>query len=122
MTLSVLSLARRHVLRDLYERCEPIEESIPVYFVSDQELVGHADQSLGHYADAFSFHLDPDFCKKLSGGQFGYTIGYEPVDPKAKGSRTRLKLTSITLTPRKTYEKPVKSGAPIKEKVVEPGE
>ncbi len=118
MALSVLSLARRHVLGDLYERCEPIEESIPVYFVSDQELVGHADQSLGHYADAFSFHLDPHFCKKLSGGQFGYMIGYEPVDPKAKGSRIRLKLTSITLTPRKTYEKPVKNVAPIKEKVV----
>ncbi len=122
MALSVLSLARRHVLGDFYERCEAIEESIPVYFGSDHELVGHADQSLGQYADAFTFHLDPDFCKKLSGGQFGYTLGYDPVDPKAKGSRTRLKLTSITLTPRKTYKKFAKNVPPINEKVVEPSE
>lgn len=116
MAINVLSLARRHVLGDLYERFEAIEDTIPVYLGSDQELIGHADQSLGLYADAFTFHLDPEFCKKLSGGQFGYTIGYDPVDPKQKGSRTRLKLTSITLTPRKTYEKPVKNAQALTEK------
>jgi hypothetical protein len=109
MVPSILSLSRRHVLGSLYDRCEPIDGTIPVYLEGEvPTLVGHADQSLGHYADAFSFHLEPDFCKKLSGGQYGCTVSYQPADPAAKGSRGRIRLSSITLTGRKTWEKPVK--------------
>lgn len=108
MAINILSLSRRHVLGDLYDRCDAIKESIPVYLAGEEPLLlGYADESLGHYADAFSFHLDPDTCKKLSGGQFGYTISFDPSDPKAKGSRGRVRLTAITLTGRKGYEKPL---------------
>jgi hypothetical protein len=108
MTSNVLSLARRHVLGDLYSRCDQIEGDIPVYL--DDEVapivIGYADQSLGHYADAFSFHLEPDDCKKLSSGQFSFSVDYELSSSREAGQRGRVKLTSITLTGRKSYEKP----------------
>ena len=98
----------RHVLGDLYERCDSITAAIPVYLAGDEPtLLGHADESLGHYADAFSFHLDTDSCKKLSAGQYTYMIGYDHTDPKGKGSRQRIKLTSITLKGREGYAKPI---------------
>ena len=109
MTQTVLTLSRRHVLGDLYHRCDAVSESIPVYLAGDGEpvLLGHADESIGHYADAMSFHLEPDECKKLSSGNFSFSITYELSDkPGAPGSRSRVKLTSITLTGRKSYEKP----------------
>jgi hypothetical protein len=109
MAINILSLSRRHVLGDLYERCDAITAAIPVYLAGGEEpvLLGHADESMGHYADAFSFHLDTDSCKKLSAGQYTYVIGYDHTDPKAKGSRRRLKLTSITLKGREGYAKPI---------------
>ena len=107
-TITVLSLSRRHVLGTLYERCEPIKGTVPVYLAGDKRtLLGHADESLGHYADAFSFHLDPDTCKKLSAGYFTYAIDYEHADRREKGPRCRLKLRAITLTGRTNYEKPI---------------
>src|SRR5215204_2096681 len=111
MALSILSLSRRHVLGTLYDRCDLIDGSIPVYLAGTEEpeLLGHADQSLGHYADALSFHLDPDFCKKLSAGQFSYDIGFEHSEPHKNGSRGRVRITSITLIRHKGYEKPVKT-------------
>jgi hypothetical protein len=109
MTTNILSLARRHVLGDIYSRCESLDGSIPVYLAGDEPtLLGYADESLGHYADAFSFHLDPDSCKKLSAGQFGYTIDAAASDPKRAGSRSRLVLKSITLSAGVAYAKPVK--------------
>jgi hypothetical protein len=108
MTYSPLSLSRRHVLGDLYPRCEAINESVPVYLAGEErELLGHVDQALGHYADAFSFHLADDVCKKLSAGQFTYSFDYDYADPASKGSRGRIKLMAITLNARKTYQKPV---------------
>ena len=110
MALTVLSLSRRHVLGDLYHRCDAMTEDIPVYLAGegDPVLLGHANESLGHYADAMSFHLEPDECKKLSSGNFSFSITYELSEkPGAPGSRSRVKLTSITLTGRKSYEKPV---------------
>src|SRR5687767_10773448 len=107
MVPSTLSLSRRHVLGSLYDRCEPIEETIPVYLEGEvPTLIGHVDQSLGKYVDALSFHLEPDFCKKLSGGQFGCTVNYRHTDPKSKGGRGRITLTSITLVGRETWKKP----------------
>ena len=108
MTPTILSLSRRHVLGDLYHRCDAITDNIPVYLTNENEptLLGNVDQSLGHFADAFSFHLESDDCKKLSSGQFAFSVSYELSDPKEKGSQSRVKVTSITLTPRKSYEKP----------------
>jgi len=108
MAINILSISRRHVLGDLYERCDSITAAIPVYLAgTEPTLLGHADESLGHYADAFSFHLDTDSCKKLSAGQYTYMLGYDHTDPKGKGSRQRITLTSITLKGREGYAKPI---------------
>jgi hypothetical protein len=109
MELSILSLSRRHVLGSLYDRCDTIQGSIPIYLSGDEsDLLGYADESLGHYADAFSFHLKADLCKKLSMGQFSYSIGYEHSEPQGKAARGRVKLTSINLVMHEGLEKPVK--------------
>lgn len=75
MDKSLLNLKRRHVLGNLYANCENIS-SIPVYLdaVSD-EPIGSADESLGRYVDAFSFHLSEPTCKKLSAN--GYVVAFE---------------------------------------------
>lgn len=108
MSHSPLSISRRHVLGDLYGRCDPITDNVPVY-LSDLEntLLGHMDQCLGHYADAFTFHIPDDVCKKLAADQFTYSINYDHSEPKVEGTRSRVTLNSITLNPRKPYEKPV---------------
>ena len=107
MAISVLSLSRRHVLGDLYDRCEAITAAIPVYLAGDEPtLLGHADQSLGHYSDAFSFHLDTESCKKLSAGQFTCVVSYDHADRKATPKR-RIRLTAITLKGREGYAKPI---------------
>lgn len=81
MEKNVLSFKRRHVLGNLYSKCENITE-IPVYLneLSD-EPIGFADESLGYYMDAFSFHLPEPICKKLSSNGYLFAIGYE-VSPK----------------------------------------
>ena len=105
MSYSPLSVKRRHVLGDLYEKCDSIE-SVPVYQDSESgELLGYADEGLGHFADAFSFHLAEDVCKKLSTGHYIYSFGYEYSDPEGTpGRNRRLKLTHIFLTGRKPVE------------------
>lgn len=72
------------------------------------ELLGYADEGLGPYTDAFSFHLDTDSCKRLSMGQFSYTIDYANSIIPAERARGRVTLVSITLVLPKVYEKPVK--------------
>lgn len=108
MTYSPLSLSRRHVLGDLYSRCEPVV-NVPVYLNgADGEMLGYADQALGHYADAFSFHLTEEYCKKLSAGHFTYSFDYEFAEPDEKGGKNRrIRLNSIVLVPRKGYDKPI---------------
>lgn len=75
MEKNPLSLKRRHVLGNLYNKCENIT-TIPVYLdtVSD-EPIGFADESLGRYVDAFTFHLPEPICKKLSSN--GYVVGFD---------------------------------------------
>jgi hypothetical protein len=108
MTYSPLSLSRRHVLGDLYGRCDPLAESVPVYLagLEEPELLGHVDQSLGHFADALTFHIADDYCKKLSAGHYTYSFDYKFSDPTKDGPRGRVVLTSIILTGRKGYQKP----------------
>ncbi len=112
MINSPISISRRHVLGDLYGRCDPIIDQVPVYLAGDEpELLGYVDQSLGHYADAFSFHIADDICKKLSAGHFTYSFNYRFSDGTVAGSRGRVTLTSILLNPRKGYAKPVPKNA-----------
>lgn len=101
-------MSRRHVLGDYYSRCEAIV-SVPVYLDSSKgEMLGYVDQGLGHYADAFSFHVPDDICKKLSAGHFTYSFEFDYSERKATpGRHRRVKLSSISLVPRKNYEKPL---------------
>jgi hypothetical protein len=110
MAYSPVSISRRHVLGNLYSRCNPIE-SIPVYLKDESgEVLGHCDQGLGHYADAFSFHLAEDICKRLSSGQFAYSFSYDYADDSSPGdSGRKIKLNCICLTP---LSPPVKPGVP----------
>jgi hypothetical protein len=108
MSYGPLSMARRHILGDLYMRCDATTEEIPVFLGGDEpELVGHVDQSLGHYADAFTFHLSEDLCKRMSSGHFSYSFEYRPSDAASSTTRSRVSLVSITLVSRKGYERPV---------------
>lgn len=107
MKYSPLSISRRHVLGDLYARCDHLE-SVPVFLTDDaSDPIGHCDEGLGRYADAFCFHLSDDDCKKLSTGNFTFSFDYETAgtgSPEMKNRRVTLK--SIILNPRKAYEKP----------------
>ena len=81
MTHSPLAIKRRHVLGDLYSKCDAVEQ-IPVYLESpDGELIGHVDEGLGHYADAYQFHIPEDVCKKLATGHYTYSFDYDYTDP-----------------------------------------
>lgn len=100
-------MSRRHVLGDLYSRCETVV-SVPVYLDSKEgEMLGYVDQGLGHYADAFSFHLSEDVCKKLSAGYFTFAFDLDYTEEKAIPGRNRkVRLNSISLIARQNYEKP----------------
>jgi hypothetical protein len=114
MAYSPLHLARRHVLGDLYNRCER-SDRIPVYLDNATgEKIGYVDESLGEYADAFTCHLSEDHCKRLAGGQFLYSFDYRFSGSAAKAGspgKRRIKLVSIFLTMRKGYSKPVPKSA-----------
>ena len=115
MSINQLSMSRRHVLGGYYSRCESIV-SVPVYLEgTDGEMLGYVDQGLGHYADAFSFHLPDDVCKKLSSGYFtfAFNFSYAEAAPAQTGSR-RVKLNSISLVARQNYEKPVSKAELVK--------
>lgn len=104
MTHGPITLKRQHVLGDLYSRCERIE-SIPVYFDEPEgEPIGHVDEGLGHYADAFVFRLPEEVCKKLATNGFIYSFNYDFAsdDTAVRKSQRRIRLTSICLTARKT--------------------
>lgn len=122
MATGPISISRRHVLGDYYSRCDAIV-SVPVYLDSSKgEMLGYADQGLGHYADAFSFHLPDDICKKLSAGYFTYAFEFNYAERKATPGRyRRVKISSISLIPRQNYEKPLpRRGAHAEGKVAAP--
>jgi hypothetical protein len=104
-----VTMARRHVLGDLNYRFEPVH-NVPVYLDNTAgPVLGFVDESLGKYADAITFHLADDVCKKLAMGHYTYSVDYEYADrtDARPASKRRLKLSSITLVSRKGYEKPV---------------
>ena len=101
MTYSPLAIKRRQVLGDLYALCDSVE-NVPVHLDNaDGEKLGFADESLGHYADAYLFHLPEDICKKLSTGHYIYSFDYDYSDIEATGRNRRIKLNYIFLTGRK---------------------
>jgi hypothetical protein len=102
-----VTLARRHVLGDLYGRCDAIEDKIPVFLAGGEPTeIGFVDESLGHYADAFTFYLVESICKKLASGHFSYSLDYVHSDLAPTNGRSRIKLSSITLTGRTGAIKP----------------
>lgn len=107
-------MARRHVLGELNFRCEPVE-NVPVFLDdTDGEALGFVDESLGKYADALTFHLADDVCKKLATGQFTYSLEYDYAEGNHEApvaSKRRIRLSSITLVSRKGYVKPAPRGA-----------
>src|SRR5438105_2794440 len=118
-----LTMSRRHVLGDLNSRCEPAAD-VPVFLdAPGGELLGHVDESHGRYADAFTFHLDDQVCKKLATGHFDYSFDYDFAsdgDSSLPAGRRRIRLTHIILKSRKGYEKPVsKSVYAVKQNSVE---
>ena len=99
VSVQTISIARSQVLGDFNSRCDRVE-LIPVYMSDDMETqIGFVDQSLGLYADAFSFHLPPDMCKRLSSGQFSFSFGYDKARAK-EGNQSRITLNFICLTLR----------------------
>ena len=104
MIYSPIAIKRHQVLGDFYHRCEKIE-SIPVYMNDvSGELLGHVDESLGQYADAFVFHLAEDVCKKLSTGHFNYGFDYETLEAKTN-KNGYIKLNYILLVGKKMVSK-----------------
>ncbi len=104
-----VSMARRHVLGDISHRCEPID-NVPVYLDDALgEILGYADESLGKYADAITFHVEDAVAKKLATGHFTYSfeLDYaEDVSAQTTTAQRRIKLNSIQLIQRKAYVKP----------------
>ena len=82
-------------------KCDPVD-SIPVFMNSQtDDPVGFADESLGHYADAFLFHLPEPICKQLSTGHFEYVLYFDySGESEAESKNQRITLNSIILVPR----------------------
>ena len=96
MTYSPLAIKRSQVLGSIYKYCDAVE-SIPVYMNDTSgELLGHVDETLGRYADAFLFHLPEDICKKLSSNHYNFSFDYEVLYNKTDKKR-RIKLNHIML-------------------------
>lgn len=92
MKYSPLAIRRRNILGDIYSKCGAVE-SIPVY-LDDKSMdpIGHVDESLGRYADAFVFHLPEEICKKLSTGSYEVFI-----DSESSEDQNLIKLNHIVL-------------------------
>ena len=117
MTFIPITLARRHVLGKHYNRCDRMTTDVSVY-LNDKtgERLGFVDEGSNKYADAFTFHLPEDFCKKLADGHFIYTFEFRSSAslPASSSAKRRVKLTSIFLTMRPGRERPVELSTKLK--------
>ena len=108
MANAPLTLSRRHVLGDLYAKCDHVT-SVPVFWNDIHgTAVGFVDESAGIYADAFTFHIGEEFCKKLAAGQLLCRFNYEYADDGARKDPKlprRLRLTSFVLESRQNEKK-----------------
>ena len=102
-----VTMARRHILGDLNYRCERVQ-NVPVYLENTAgEVLGFVIESSNQFADALTFHLADDVCKKVATGHFGYSCDYyytDGNDTARARSQRRVMLSSITLLPRKDHE------------------
>ena len=104
MSFSPLSIKRSNVLGDIYKQCDAIE-SIPVYMNDESgELLGYADESMGHYADTFLFHLSESVCKQLSStNSYDFALDFEYSDKATTiVNQRRIKLNYIALVEKKS--------------------
>lgn len=104
-------MSRSRILGDFYARCDRLKDHIAV-FLNDAagEKLGVVDESLGKYADAFTFHLSEENCKMLAGGKYDFTFNYQFAAPAAVASpksKRRIELTAMFLTARETHDKPI---------------
>ena len=109
-------MSRSRILGDFYARCDRLKDHIAV-FLNDAagEKLGVVDESLGKYADAFTFHLSEENCKMLAGGKYDFTFNYQFAAPAAVASpksKRRIELTSMFLTARETHDKPITTTEP----------
>ncbi|HVF31259.1 MAG TPA: hypothetical protein VNA22_09830 [Pyrinomonadaceae bacterium] len=107
MAYMPLTLSRRHVLGSLHSRCERLTQ-VPVFWndVMGPPL-GFVDESAGHYADAFTFHIEEQFCRKLAAGQILCLFNFESAaNIETTKTKKRLRLTSFVLSNREDGESP----------------
>jgi hypothetical protein len=111
MKYSPLTMSRSRILGNMYTQCDRLNDYIAVYLNdADGEKLGVVDESLGKYADAFTFHLSEENCKMLAGGKYDYTFDYQfaaPATVASSRSKRRIQLISMFLKARETREKPV---------------
>ncbi len=110
MNQQKLSMARRHVLGNMNSRCEPVTDVPVLLNDGDGEVLGHVDESLGKYADALTFHLDDQVCKRLASGHYSFSFEFkfaDESDAELPAARRRIMLSSVFLIMRKGYEKPI---------------
>ncbi len=66
------------------------------------ELLGYVDESMGQYADAFTFHLSEIICKQLSSSHYDYAFGFEySANADNADDKKRIKLKHILLVGKK---------------------
>ena len=109
MTHTPLTLSRRHVLGDLYAQCERLT-SVPVFWDSVVgSPLGFVEEGTSHYADAFTFHIEEQLCRKLASGQIICLFNYEFAGAANGGGtrgKRRIRLTSFVLSTRQDTDKP----------------
>ena len=109
MKYSPLTMSRSRILGNMYSRCDRLNDHIAVYLNDEAgEKLGVFDESLGKYADAFTFHLSEENCKMLAGGKYDYTFDYRfaaSAEKTSSLSKRRIRLISMILTARETQEK-----------------
>jgi hypothetical protein len=99
MAYAPIAIKRSRILGDLNDRCEALTDNVPVYLNDETgEPLGHIDESLGRYADAFVFHVPEDICKKLSTDSYQCGLNYDVIRSSGPGPKIkRYRLNSIVL-------------------------
>lgn len=83
-------------------------EQVPVYLDGeDRVLLGHANEQLGVFADAISFFLSDENCKKLASGTFRFSVEYDISATENNENNRQVVVTSITLVAPQNYVKPI---------------
>jgi hypothetical protein len=112
---SPLTMSRKRILGNMHPRCDRLKDYIGVHLNDAAgEKLGFVDESLGTYADAFTFHLSEEHCRMLAGGKYDCSFTYQlatPGEVEQSRSKRRVKLVSMFLTARKIEDAPVAAAA-----------